>query len=156
MRTKIEAARLRGFDQNSVNHPGILLMAHSAQFFTLDEVNPFCRPATDNADGRAAPGYLLSRYRESGPAGMANRRRGNPSNNQLPDGFAQYALNIIRDRYTDFGRCWRVKSLQNCTMSTCRKKLSGRLWLKPVSGSPSNNVRRKFSSHVIVLPVVVS
>ncbi|EJU33467.1 winged helix-turn helix [Klebsiella sp. OBRC7] len=99
---------------------------------------------------------LLSRYRESGPPGMANRRRGNPSNNQLPDGFAQYALNIIRDRYTDFGRCWRVKSLQNCTMSTCRKKLSGRLWLKPVSGSPSNNVRRKFSSHVIVLPVVVS
>jgi len=85
-----------------------------------------------------------------GPPGMANRRRGNPSNNQLPDGFAQYALNIIRDRYTDFGRCWRVKSLQNCTMSTCRKKLSGRLWLKPVSGSPANNVRRKFSSHVIV------
>ncbi|VUS47461.1 hypothetical protein SB6412_02001 [Klebsiella pasteurii] len=40
MRTNIEAARLCGFDQNSVNHPGILLMAHSAQFFTLDEVNP--------------------------------------------------------------------------------------------------------------------
>lgn len=46
---------------------------------------------------------LLPRYRESGPPGMANRRRGNPSNNQMPDGFAQYALNIIRDRYTDFG-----------------------------------------------------
>ncbi len=34
---------------------------------------------------------------------MANRRRGKPSNNQLPDGLAQYALNIIRDCYTDFG-----------------------------------------------------
>jgi transposase len=45
---------------------------------------------------------LLSRYRESGPLGMANRRRGKPSNNQLPDGLAQYALNIIRERYTDF------------------------------------------------------
>lgn len=56
--TNIEVARLCGFDQNSVNHPGILLMAHSAQFFTLDEVNPCCRPAPDNADGRAAPGYL--------------------------------------------------------------------------------------------------
>ena len=76
-------------------------MAHSAQFFTLDEVNPCCRPAPDNAD-----------------------------------------------RYTDFGRCWRVKSLQNCTMSTCTKKLSGRLWLKPVSGSPANNVRRKFSNRL--------
>lgn len=60
MRTKIEEARLRDFDQNSVNHPGILLMAHSAQFFTLDEINPCCRPAPDNADGRAAPGYLRS------------------------------------------------------------------------------------------------
>ena len=58
--TNIEVARLCGFDQNSVNHPGILLMAHSAQFFTLDEVNPCCRPAPDNADGRAAPGYLRS------------------------------------------------------------------------------------------------
>ncbi len=35
-------------------------MAHSAQFFTLDEINPCCRPAPDNADGRAAPGYLRS------------------------------------------------------------------------------------------------
>lgn len=58
MRTNIEVARLCGFDQNSVNHPGILLMAHSARFFTLDEVNPCCRPAPDNADARAAPGYL--------------------------------------------------------------------------------------------------
>lgn len=46
---------------------------------------------------------LLSRYRESGPLGMANRRRGKPSNNQLPNGVAQYALNIIREHYTDFG-----------------------------------------------------
>lgn len=46
---------------------------------------------------------LLLRYRESGPLGMTNRRRGKPSNNQLPDGPAQYALNIIRERYTDFG-----------------------------------------------------
>lgn len=28
---------------------------------------------------------FLSRYRESGPLGMANRRRGKPNNNQLPD-----------------------------------------------------------------------
>ena len=34
---------------------------------------------------------------------MANRRREKPSNNQLPDGLAQYALSIIRERYTDFG-----------------------------------------------------
>ncbi|HHN5606055.1 MULTISPECIES: hypothetical protein [Enterobacteriaceae] len=36
---------------------------------------------------------LLWHYREHGPPGMTNRRREDPSNNPLPDGFAQYALN---------------------------------------------------------------
>ena len=55
-----------------------------------------------------------------GPPGMANRRRGNPSNNQLPDGFAQYALNIIRDRYTDFGptlACVKLAELHDVHLS---------------------------------------
>lgn len=99
---------------------------------------------------------LLSRYRESGPLGMANRRRGKPSNNQLPDGLARYALSIIRERYADFGPTLACENLQNCTMSTCPKKLSGRSWLKPVSGSPVSNVRQKFSSHAIAGPVVAN
>lgn len=63
---------------------------------------------------------LLSRYRESGPLGMANRRRGKPSNNQLPDGLAQYALSIIRERYTDFGptlACEKLAELHNVHLS---------------------------------------
>lgn len=44
---------------------------------------------------------LLSRYCESGPLGMASRRRGKPSNNELPVGLARYALNLIRERYTE-------------------------------------------------------
>ncbi len=63
---------------------------------------------------------LLSRYRESGSLGMANRRRGNPSNNQLPDGLAQYALNIIRERYTDFGptlACEKLAELHDVNLS---------------------------------------
>lgn len=63
---------------------------------------------------------LLSRYRESGPPGMTNRRRGKPRNNQLPDGFAQYALNIIRDRYTDFGptlACVKLAELHDVHLS---------------------------------------
>ena len=86
-------------------------------------------------------------------ARLVNRRRVKPSNNQRPDGLAQYALNIIRERYTDFGQCWRVKSLQNRTMSTCTKKLSGRLWLKPVLDPPATTCAE---NSAIVLPVVVS
>lgn len=62
----------------------------------------------------------MSRYRESGPLGMANRRRGKPSNNQLPDGFAQYALSIIRERYTDFGptlACEKLAELHDVHLS---------------------------------------
>lgn len=37
---------------------------------------------------------LLVRYREDGPLGIANQRRGKPSNNQLPSGLSEYALTI--------------------------------------------------------------
>jgi hypothetical protein len=80
---------------------------------------------------------------------MASRRRGKPSNNELPVGLARYALNLIRERYTDFGSTL-------VTMSISRKKLSGRLWLKPVSGFPANNEHQNFSNHAIDVPVVVS
>ncbi len=62
----------------------------------------------------------LLRYRESGPPGIANRRREKPSNNQLPDGLAQYALSIIRERYTDFGptlACEKLAELHDVHLS---------------------------------------
>ncbi|ECB6308710.1 helix-turn-helix domain-containing protein [Salmonella enterica subsp. enterica serovar Corvallis] len=78
------------------------MTAHAAEFFTLDEVNRLKiiqdvvdrRLTTQMASQRLGISdrqcrRLLSRYRESGPLGMANRRRGKPSNNQLPDGLAQ-------------------------------------------------------------------
>lgn len=87
---------------------------------------------------------------------MANRRRGKPSNNQLPDGLAQYALNIIRDRYTDFGptlACEKLAELHDVHLS---KETVRSLMAKPVSGSPASNVRRKFSSHIIVGPAAAN
>ncbi|EBY9840897.1 ISNCY family transposase [Salmonella enterica subsp. enterica serovar Mississippi] len=79
------------------------MTAHAAEFFTLDEVNRL-KIIQDVVDQRLTTlmaaqrlgisdrqcRRLLSRYRESGPLGMANRRRGKPSNNQLPDGFARF------------------------------------------------------------------
>lgn len=101
--------------------------------FTLDEVNRLKiiqdvvdrRLTTQMASQRLGISdrqcrRLLSRYRESGPLGMANRRRGKPSNNQLPDGLAQYALNIIRERYTDFGptlACEKLAELHDVHLS---------------------------------------
>jgi hypothetical protein len=66
-------------------------MAHSAQFFTLMKLTHFVdRHLTTQMAAQRLDIFarqcrrLLSRYRESGPPGMANRRRGNHSNNQLP------------------------------------------------------------------------
>ncbi|EHA2520053.1 ISNCY family transposase [Salmonella enterica] len=109
------------------------MTAHAAEFFTLDEVNRLKiiqdvvdrRLTTQMASQRLGISdrqcrRLLSRYRESGPLGMANRRRGKPSNNQLPDGLAQYALRIIRERYTDFGptlACEKLAELHDVHLS---------------------------------------
>lgn len=101
--------------------------------FTLDEVNRL-KIMQDVVDRRLTTQMaaqlqgisdrqcrrLLLRYHESGPPGMANRRPGKPSNNQLPDGLAQYALNIIRERYTDFGptlACEKLAELHDVHLS---------------------------------------
>ncbi|MBO2029576.1 hypothetical protein J4734_23860 [Klebsiella pneumoniae] len=79
---------------------------------------------------------------------MANRRREKPSNNQLPDGLAQYALSIIRERYTDFGptlACENLAELHDVHLSKIVRSLmvkAGR-WLLTKQRAP------KFSNHVI-------
>lgn len=109
------------------------MAAHAAEFFTLDEVNRL-KILQDVVDRRLTTQMaaqrlgisdrqcrrLLSRYHESGPLGMANRRRGKPSNHQLPDGLARYALNIIRERYADFGptlACEKLAELHDVHLS---------------------------------------
>ncbi|WP_321782062.1 ISNCY family transposase [Paraburkholderia sp. J94] len=57
---------------------------------------------------------LVLRYRESGAAGLVSRRRGNAGNHQLPDGLAQRALSIIRERYADFGPTLAAEKLAEC------------------------------------------
>jgi hypothetical protein len=37
------------------------------------------------------------------PAGLVSRKRGKPSNHQLPSGVAEHAMDLVRDRYSDFG-----------------------------------------------------
>src|ERR671917_2495299 len=46
---------------------------------------------------------LMRRFREDGPAGMADRRRGRRSNNRLPDVLRDQAVALVRERYGDFG-----------------------------------------------------
>ncbi|KVU14754.1 ISNCY family transposase [Burkholderia ubonensis] len=57
---------------------------------------------------------LVDRYRESGAAGLASRKRGRPGNRRLDEDLARLALTIIRDRYADFGPTLACEKLWEC------------------------------------------
>lgn len=46
---------------------------------------------------------LVQRYKDEGAAGLVSRKRGRPSNHQLGPGIAERAINLIQERYADFG-----------------------------------------------------
>src|SRR5258708_19530944 len=46
---------------------------------------------------------LLKRYRDGGAPAIANRRRGRPSNNRLPDVMRDHAIALVRESSADFG-----------------------------------------------------
>jgi hypothetical protein len=57
---------------------------------------------------------LTNRYRSGGAAVLISRKRGQPSNHQLPGGLAHRALAIIRERYPDFGPTLACEELLEC------------------------------------------
>ena len=50
---------------------------------------------------------LRRRFRDGGPGAIADRRRGKPSHNRLPDVLREHAVALavalVREHYTDFG-----------------------------------------------------
>lgn len=89
---------------------------HDTGMFTVKEINRL-KILQDVIDRNLRPGQaaemlgitprhcsrLLKRYRQSGPLGMNNQRRGRTGNRLLPASLTDQALNIIRERYADFG-----------------------------------------------------
>jgi hypothetical protein len=57
---------------------------------------------------------LVLRYRSEGAAGLVSRRRGCPSNHQLPDTLVRRALALIGERYADFGPTLACEKLREC------------------------------------------
>ena len=55
---------------------------------------------------------LQRRFRADGPAGIADRRRGRPSNNRLPDGLRDHAVSLVRQHYSDFGPTLAAEKLE--------------------------------------------
>jgi transposase len=57
---------------------------------------------------------MTERYRNEGAVGLISRQRGKPSHNQLPQGLADRALSLIRERYADFGPTLACEKLLEC------------------------------------------
>lgn len=115
------------------------MTASGAEFFTMNEVNRL-KIIQDVIDQRLTTRLaaerlgisdrqcrrLLQRYREDGPLGMTDRRRGKPSNYQLPAGIAELAIQIIRERYADFGptlACEKLAELHNVVTQLSRSTI---------------------------------
>ena len=124
------------------------MTAQKSGYFTLQEANRL-KIIQDVIDGRMKTSRaaehlgisprqcrrLIARYRDEGPLGVTNRRTGQPSNNQLPAGMAEYALSIIQKHYSDFGptlACEKLNEVHGVYLSkeTVRKlMIQSSLWI---------------------------
>lgn len=86
---------------------------------------------------------LVLRYRNNGVLGLVSKNRGQRGHRQLPPGSASMALNIIRDRYPDFGptfACEKLREVHGLTIGreTIRRLMTeAGLWIPRKLRSPS-------------------
>ena len=77
---------------------------------------------------------LRKRFAEGGAGAMASRHRGRPSNNQLEEGLARKALELVLSDYVDFGPTFACEKLRDehkliLSKETLRKLMIGAgLW----------------------------
>ena len=84
---------------------------------------------------------LQERFADSGLAGIASRRRGKPSNNQLSAGLAQDAMLIVRERYADFGPTLACEMLREHHDLVLSKETVRRLMTEAGLWTPRNDQR---------------
>ena len=56
---------------------------------------------------------LLIRFREDGGGALIHKSRGQPSNHSVSPGIREYALELVRTRYSDFGPTLAIEVLQD-------------------------------------------
>ncbi len=54
---------------------------------------------------------LLKRFREEGPSALAHRARGRVPNNRIGDAVREVALDLVREKYSDFGPTLAAETL---------------------------------------------
>jgi transposase len=93
---------------------------------------------------------LWRAYRKKGAKGLASQRRDKPSNNRLDAGVAQQALDLIKEKYEDFGptlaheKLTEVHKLQLSRESVRRIMIEESIWKpKRAKQPPSHQMRER-------------
>ena len=68
---------------------------------------------------------LLRGLSQDGASSLVSKRRGRRSNHRLPDAVRDLALTLVRERYCDFGRHWRLRSWRAFTAAPSRVRRCG-------------------------------
>ena len=78
----------------------------------------------------------MRRFRNGGPAGIAARRRGRPSNNRLPDVLRHHAVALVREHSPDYGPTLAAEKLQERrALRISRETLRTRMIYQRANGS---------------------
>jgi transposase len=93
---------------------------------------------------------LWKAYRKKGAKGLVSQRRGKPSNNRMDAGIAQQALDLIKEKYEDFGptlaheKLTEVHQLQLSRESVRRIMIEEGVWKpKHAKQSPTHQMRER-------------
>jgi transposase len=93
---------------------------------------------------------LWKAYQKKGAKGLVSQRRGKPSNNRMDAGIAQQALDLIKEKYEDFGptlaheKLTEVHQLQLSRESVRRIMIEEGLWKpKHAKQPPAHQMRER-------------
>jgi len=88
-------------------------------------------------------------YRQNGAKGLVSARRGKPSNNRLDGGVAERALDLLQEKYKDFGptlaheKLTEVHKLQLSRESVRRLMIEEGMWKPKRAKKPSTHQMRE-------------
>ena len=73
---------------------------------------------------------LWKQYKKNGPEGLISKKRGKPSNNQLPKGFKIEVLSHIKEKYFDYGPTLAKEKLEEKHAITLSKETIRQLMIR--------------------------
>lgn len=86
---------------------------------------------------------IWSRYQREGPSGLQSKRRGMPSNNQLPHEVKEKAIYFLRENYSDYGPTLAAEKLKEKHALELSKETLRQLMIHEALWKPKKKKEKK-------------